>query len=127
MMMATAVAFYYEIGEMGSQGATFRSGDDVSPVLSHGEQYQVHQLQKDGTLPASSLSYPGGLVSIFVVVATAPNIMGFFLLAAYVVSGPISTVVYYRRAALAPKEDSETPPPKLTNSQGLDLGGGGEA
>jgi len=68
-----------------------------------------------------------GLVLIFVVVATAPNIVGFFLLAAYVLSGPISTIMYHRRAALAPKGESETPPQKLSNSQGLDLGGGGEA
>ena len=53
--------------------------------------------------------------------------MGFFLLVAYVLSGPISTVVYHRRAALTPDGDSETPPSKLTDSQGLDLGGGGEA
>jgi hypothetical protein len=53
--------------------------------------------------------------------------MGFLLMLAYVASGPISTFMYHRRAALAPKGDTETLPPKLTGSQGLDLGGGGEA
>ena len=127
MMVATTVAFYYEMGEMSPQGSRFilvmmyvLSFLMVSNVkyisFKKVELFQRH--------PFHTLV---GLVLIFVVVATAPNIMGFFLLAAYVISGPISTVVYYRRATLAPKEDSETPPPKLNNSQGLDLGGGGEA
>ena len=37
-----------------------------------------------------------GLVLIFVVVATTPNIMGFLLMLAYVASGPISTFMYHR-------------------------------
>jgi hypothetical protein len=61
------------------------------------------------------------------VVATAPNIVGFFLLAAYVASGPISTIMYHRRSALSDKDESETPTSKLVNSQGLDLGPGEEA
>jgi hypothetical protein len=61
------------------------------------------------------------------VVATAPNIMGFLLMAAYVASGPISTIMYHRRAALTPKGEVETSPPKLSGSEGLGHGGGGEA
>jgi hypothetical protein len=53
--------------------------------------------------------------------------MGFLLMLAYVASGPVSTFMYYRRPALAPKGESETPPPKLINSQSLDPQGGGEA
>jgi hypothetical protein len=68
-----------------------------------------------------------GLVLVLVVVATATNIMGFLLMLAYVASGPISTFVFHRRAALAAKGEIETPLPKPTSSQGFDLGGGGEA
>jgi CDP-diacylglycerol--serine O-phosphatidyltransferase len=62
-------------------------------------------------------------VLIFVVVATAPTIMGFLLMATYVASGPVSTFMYYRRPALPDKSENESPSPNLTKP-GLDLGRG---
>jgi hypothetical protein len=52
--------------------------------------------------------------------------MGFLLMAAYVASGPISTVMYYRRRALLEKGESESPTPNHAKP-GLDLTEGGEA
>ncbi len=59
MMVATTVAFYHEMGEMAPQGSRFILVTDVCPVLPHGEQHQVHQLQEGGTLPAPPFPYPG--------------------------------------------------------------------
>ena len=65
-------------------------------------------------------------VLVFVVVATAPTIMGFLLMATYVASGPVSTFLYHRRTALAEKAENESQIPN-PNNQGLDLSRGGEA
>ena len=127
MMVAVSVAFYHELGEMAPQGSRFILG--MMYVLSFLMVSNIKYIsfKKVELFRRHPFHTLVGLVLIFVVVATAPDIMGFLLMAAYVVSGPISTFVYHRRAALAPKGESELPPPKLTNSQGLDLGGGGEA
>ena len=126
-MIATSIAVLLRDRANGFPGRHVSSGDDVRSVVPHGEQCQVCKLQKNGTFSAAPFHTLVAVVSIFVVVATAPDIMGFLLMAAYVASGPISTFMYHRREALAPKGESETPPPKLTGSQGFDLGGGGEA
>jgi CDP-diacylglycerol--serine O-phosphatidyltransferase len=127
MMVAASVAFYHELGETTAQGSRFILG--MMYVLSFLMVSNIKYIsfKKVELFRRHPFHTLVGLVLIFVVVATAPNIMGFLLMAAYVASGPISTIIYHRRAALAPKGESETPPPKLTNSQGLDLGGGGEA
>ena len=126
-MIATAIIFYYEIGEWAPERhvyilamiylLSFLMVSNIKYVsFKKMELFRRHPFH---TLVA--------VVLIFVVVATAPNIMGFLLMAAYVASGPISTFMYHRRLPLPDKGESETPPPKLTNSQGLDLGAGGEA
>jgi len=51
-------------------------------------------------------------VLLFVLVATAPEIMGFPLMVVYVASGPLSTYMYYRRPALLEQKEEETPAPK---------------
>jgi CDP-diacylglycerol--serine O-phosphatidyltransferase len=115
MMVATSVAFYHELGMI--YVLSFLMVSNIKYIsFKKVELFRRH--------PFHTLV---GLVLIFVVVATAPNIMGFLLMLAYVGSGPVSTFMYYRRPALAAKGEGETPPPKLTSPQGLDLGGGGEA
>ena len=59
MMVAATVAFYYELGEMAPEGSRFILGMMYVLLLPHGEQCQVRQLQKSGTLPASPFPYPG--------------------------------------------------------------------
>lgn len=126
-MIATAIIFYYQIGEWAPERyiyilvmiylLSFLMVSNIKYVsFKKMELFRRHPFH---TLVA--------VVLVFVVVATAPNIMGFLLTAAYVASGPISTFIYYRRIASEPKGEAETPPPKLVNSQGLDLGGRGEA
>ncbi len=55
------------------------------------------------------------LVLIFVVVATEPYLMGFVLTAVYVLSGAVSTYLYYRRQAQPDRPEEETPSPKTSN------------
>lgn len=126
VMVASSVAFYHEMGWI-SQGSTFILG--MMYVLSFLMVSNVKYIsfKKVELFRRHPFHTLVGLVLIFVVVATAPNIMGFLLMAAYVASGPISTIMYHRRQVLTPKGEGETPPAKLTGSQGLDLGGGGEA
>lgn len=55
------------------------------------------------------------VVLIFVVVATEPYVMGFFLTAAYVCSGVFSTYLYYKKQPAPEKTEDETPTPKPSN------------
>ena len=127
MMVATIVAFYTELGEFAPERSKFIL--IVIYVLSFLMVSNIKYIsfKKVELFRRHPFHTLVGLVLIFVVVATAPNIMGFLLMAAYVASGPVSTFMYHRRAALTAKGESETPPPKPTNSQGFGLGGGGEA
>jgi CDP-diacylglycerol--serine O-phosphatidyltransferase len=125
-MIATAIIFYYEIGEWAPERhvfilvmiylLSFLMVSNVKYVsFKKMDLFQRH--------PFHSLV---AVVLIFVVVATAPTIMGFLLMVAYVASGPISTIMYYRRRALLEKGESESPTPNLTKPD-LDLSRGGEA
>jgi CDP-diacylglycerol---serine O-phosphatidyltransferase len=127
MMVAATVAFYHELSDIAPAGSKFILG--LIYVLSFLMVSNIKYIsfKKVELFRRHPFHTLVGLVLIFVVVATAPNIMGFLLMAAYVASGPISTFMYHRRPALTDKGEVETPPPTLTNPQGLDLGPGGEA
>ncbi len=125
-MIATAIIFYYEIGPWAPSRyiyilvmiylLSFLMVSNVKYVsFKRMDLFQRH--------PFHSLV---AAVLVFVVVATAPTIMGFLLMAAYVASGPVSTFLYHRRLALAEKSDSESQIPN-PNKQSLDLSRGGEA
>src|SRR5512142_263067 len=99
MVIATSIAFYYEIGEWAPEKHIYilvaiylLSFLMVSNIkffsFKKVELFRRHPFQ---TLVAAVL--------LFVMVATAPEIMGFPLMVIYVVSGAISTYVYYRRPA----------------------------
>jgi CDP-diacylglycerol---serine O-phosphatidyltransferase len=126
VMVAASVAFYHEMGWV-SQGSTFILG--MMYVLSFLMVSNIKYIsfKKVELFRRHPFHTLVGLVLIFVAVAAVPNILGFLLMAAYVVSGPISTFMYHRREALTPKGEGEATPAKLTGSQGLDLGSGGEA
>ncbi len=113
-MIATSIIFYYEIGEWAPEKyiyilamiylLSFLMVSNIKYVsFKKVEAFKRHPFQ---TLVA--------LVLLFVVVATAPEIMGFLLMGAYVASGPISTIVYLRQKRRAEAEE-ETPAPKPTN------------
>ncbi len=112
MVIATAIAFYYQIGEWAPEkhvyilvAIYFLSFLMVSNIkffsFKKVELFRRHPFQ---TLVAAVL--------LFVMVATAPEIMGFPLMVIYVASGPFSTYAYYRRPAMMEKAEGETPTPK---------------
>jgi CDP-diacylglycerol--serine O-phosphatidyltransferase len=127
MMVATIVAFYTELGEFAPARSMFILVTIYVLSFLMVSNIKYISFKKVELFRRHPFHTLVGLVLIFVVVATAPNIMGFLLMLTYVVSGPISTFIYHRRAALVAKGESETPLPKSTSSQGFDLGGGGEA
>ncbi len=114
MVIATAIAFYYQIGEWAPEkhkyilvmiyGLSFLMVSNIKYFsFKKVELFKRHPFQ---TLVAAVL--------LFVAVATAPEIMGFPLMCAYVSSGAISTYIYYRRPALPEKPEEEAPAPKPT-------------
>jgi len=127
VMVASLVAFYTELGEFAPERSMFILVAIYVLSFLMVSNIKYISFKKVELFRRHPFHTLVGLVLIFVVVATAPNIMGFLLMLAYVASGPISTFIYHRRAALAAKGESETPLPKPTSSQGFDLGGGGEA
>jgi CDP-diacylglycerol--serine O-phosphatidyltransferase len=111
-LVSTAIIFYYEIGQWAPEKhkyilvliylLSFLMVSNVKYVsFKKWEMFRRH--------PFHTLV---GVVLVFVVVATAPEIMGFLLMLAYVGSGPFSTYLYYRRPALLPDKEEETPSPK---------------
>jgi CDP-diacylglycerol--serine O-phosphatidyltransferase len=126
-MIATSIIFYYEIGEWAPERHVFILAMIYLLsflMVSNIKYVSFKKMDLVRRRPFQSLV---AVVLVFVVVATAPNIMGFLLLAAYVASGPISTIMYYRRGVLPEKGESETPTSKLANAPGLDLGPESEA
>ena len=114
MMVATSIAFYFEIGEWAPDKhiyilvmiylLSFLMVSNIKYIsFKKVELFRRH--------PFHTLV---GLVLIFVVIAAAPNIMGFLVMLAYVGSGPISTFYYHRRPAPLAK-DEEIPTPKPSN------------
>jgi CDP-diacylglycerol--serine O-phosphatidyltransferase len=112
MMVATTVAFYHELGTApeGSRFVLVLIYVLSFLMVSNIKYVSFKKVELFRRHPFHTLV---GLVLIFVVVATAPNIMGFLLMIAYVASGPVSTVVYYR--GLRRAEEGETPTPNPTN------------
>ena len=114
MVIATSIAFYYEIGEWAPEKHKYilvmiyvLSFLMVSNIkyfsFKKVELFKRHPFQ---TLVAAVL--------FFVAVATAPELMGFPLMVAYMSSGPISTFMYYRRPELPEKPEEEAATPKPT-------------
>jgi CDP-diacylglycerol--serine O-phosphatidyltransferase len=120
VMVAASVAFYHELGQDAPQGSRFILG--MMYVLSFLMVSNVKYIsfKKVELFRRHPFHTLVGLVLIFVAVAAVPNILGFVLMAAYVASGPISTIMYHRRQALTPKGEgegeNETPSPKTTLS-----------
>ena len=110
MLVATSVAFYYEIGEWAPEKhiyilvtiyvLSFLMVSNVKYIsFKKVEMFRRH--------PFHTLV---GLVLVFVVIAAAPEIMGFIAMVIYVSSGVISTFIYYRRPAPGPDgEGGRTP------------------
>jgi len=112
MVIATSIAFYYQIGEWAPQRhvyilvmiyvLSFLMVSNIKYVsFKKMDLFKRHPFQ---SLVAAVL--------LFVAVATAPELMGFPLMCLYMASGPLSTYVYVREKRLKEKAEEETPAPK---------------
>ena len=100
MLIATSVAFYYEIGNR--PGKTYLyPGDDLCLSFLMVSNIKYISFKKVELFRRHPFHTLVGLVLIFVVIAVAPDIMGFIAMVTYVSSGVISTIIYYRRLGLA--------------------------
>ncbi|HEY9072725.1 MAG TPA: CDP-diacylglycerol--serine O-phosphatidyltransferase [Desulfobaccales bacterium] len=111
MMIATSIAFYYEIGEWAPQKHIYILATIYLLsflMVSNVKYVSFKKVELFRRHPFHTLV---GLVLVCVVIAANPDIMGFLVMVIYVASGPISTFYYYRRPAPLPKEE-ELPAPK---------------
>ncbi|MFH1595433.1 MAG: CDP-diacylglycerol--serine O-phosphatidyltransferase [Pseudomonadota bacterium] len=114
-LIATSILFYYEIGEWAPERHVYILAMIYLLsflMVSNIKYISFKKMELFRRHPFHTLV---ALVLLFVVVATAPTIMGFLLMLAYVASGPISTYLYYRRPALPEKGEEEAPAPKPSN------------
>jgi CDP-diacylglycerol--serine O-phosphatidyltransferase len=111
MLIATSIAFYYEIGEWAPERHIYILGMIYLLsflMVSNIKYVSFKKLELFRRHPFQTLV---GLVLLFVVVATKPEIMGFLLMVIYVASGPLSTAVYYRQKRVQKGAEEETPAP----------------
>jgi CDP-diacylglycerol--serine O-phosphatidyltransferase len=114
-LIATSILFYYEIGEWAPERHVYILAMIYLLsflMVSNVKYISFKKMELFRRHPFHTLV---ALVLLFVVVATAPTIMGFLCMVVYVASGPISTYLYYRRPALAEKGEEEAPAPKPSN------------
>jgi len=115
MLIATTVAFYHEIGEWfpGKHIYILAMIYVLSFLMVSNIKYaSFKKVEIFRRHPFQTLV---GLVLLFVVIAAAPDIMGFLVMILYVASGPLSTYMYYRRPSWTDKGEDETPAPKPSN------------
>ncbi len=108
MLIATSIAFYYEIGEWAPERHIYVLGMIYLLsflMVSNIKYISFKKLELFRRHPFQTLV---GLVLLFVVVATKPEIMGFLLMVIYVASGPLSTAVYYRQKRAQKEAEEET-------------------
>jgi CDP-diacylglycerol--serine O-phosphatidyltransferase len=115
MFIATSVAFYYEIGEWAPEKHIYILVMIYVLSFLMVSNVKYMSFKKVELFRRHPFHTLVGLVLLFVVIATAPNLMGFLCMVVYVASGPISTYYYYRRPALAESSEGETPAPKPSN------------
>ncbi|MFI5329757.1 MAG: CDP-diacylglycerol--serine O-phosphatidyltransferase [Desulfobaccales bacterium] len=112
MMVATSVAFYYEIGEWAPEKHKFILVMIYVLSFLMVSNVKYASFKKMDLFRRHPFHTLVGLVLIFVTIAAKPDIMGFIAMAAYVASGPVSTFYYYRRPALTEKGEGDIPTPK---------------
>lgn len=115
MVIATAIGFYYEIGEWAPQRHIYILVMIYVLsflMVSNIKYYSFKKVELFKRHPFQSLV---AAVLLFVAVATAPELMGFPLMLVYLFSGPLSTYFYLREKRLTEKSEEETPAPKPTS------------
>ncbi len=109
MAIATAIAFYYQIGEWAPEkhvyvlvAIYFLSFLMVSNI----KFFSFKKVELFRRHPFQSLV---AAVLLFVIIATAPEVVGFPLMVIYIASGALSTYTYYRRPAAGEQTEAENP------------------
>ena len=59
-MIATTVFLFNHFGHTGSHQTRGPSGAHLRPLLSHGQQFQIHEFEKHRTPEEQTLQHPGG-------------------------------------------------------------------
>lgn len=116
MVIATSIAFYYEIGEWAPQRHVLILGMIYLLsflMVSNIKYVSFKKVELFKRHPFQSLV---AAVLLFVGVAAAPELMGFPLMVVYMASGPISTIFYLRQKRQAEQAEEETPAPKPSGS-----------
>jgi CDP-diacylglycerol--serine O-phosphatidyltransferase len=111
MLIATSIAFYYEIGEWAPEKHVYILAMIYLLsflMVSNVKYISFKKMELFRRHPFHTLV---ALVLLFVVIAAAPEIMGFLCMVIYVASGPISTYRYYHRPSGQEKGEDETPSP----------------
>lgn len=115
MVIATTIGFYYQIGEWAPEKNKYILVMIYVLSFLMVSNIRFISFKKVEFFKRHPFHTLVGLVLVFVVVAAAPEIMGFFIMMAYVLSGPVSTYYYFKRPALPePKPEEEAPVPKPT-------------
>ncbi|MGA7564257.1 MAG: CDP-diacylglycerol--serine O-phosphatidyltransferase [Desulfobaccales bacterium] len=115
MLVAASVAFYHQVGDWfpGKHIYILAMIYVLSFLMVSNIKYaSFKKMEVFRRHPFQSLV---GLVLLFVVIAAAPDIMGFVAILLYVASGPLSTYIYYRRPSWTDKGEGEAPAPKPSN------------
>jgi len=113
-LIATAILFYFEIGEWAPERHVYTLGMIYLLSFLMVSNIKFFSFKKVELFKRHPFQTLVALVLLFVVVATAPIVMGFLLMVLYVASGPVSTYMYYKRPRLPEKIEEETPAPKPT-------------
>ena len=109
MVIATSIAFYYEIGEWAPQKYIYILAMIYLLSFLMVSNIKYVSFKKIDLFKRHPFQSLVAAVLLFVAVATAPELMGFPLMVAYMVSGPFSTYVYLRDKRLAEQAEEETP------------------
>jgi CDP-diacylglycerol--serine O-phosphatidyltransferase len=109
MVIATSIAFYYEIGEWAPQRHVFILAMIYLLSFLMVSNIKYVSFKKVDLFKRHPFQSLVAAVLLFVAVAMAPELMGFPLMIIYLVSGPFSTYAYLREKRLAEAPEEETP------------------
>jgi CDP-diacylglycerol--serine O-phosphatidyltransferase len=110
MVVATSIGFYYQIGEWAPEKHKYILVMIYVLSFLMVSNLKFASFKKVEFFKRHPFHTLVGLVLIFVVIAAAPELMGFPVMMVYLFSGIISTYYFYKRPALQePKTEEEAP------------------
>jgi CDP-diacylglycerol--serine O-phosphatidyltransferase len=114
MVVATAIGFYYEIGEWAPKHNIYILIMMYVLAFLMVSNIKFFSLKKWDLMKRKPFQTLVTGVLLFVIIALAPQLTGFPFMLIYVSSGIISTLLYYRQPHPAPETppEEETPAPK---------------